>query len=208
MYGGALQRMLARAEKFRLGSDLLTWSDWTDETQIADELSLALGLPGTIRGDYDRNADVLAHVTQGGTVAVTWRSDAPHFAPLRAEGFKLGSKPYVGLLAFVSPLRCLAVPANAAAHVVLATQSACTRDARDAMLLLDAAASKAWPEVSRALDRRRAGSIHSAAAARMRKLGAALGRDAVQPCEDLVSLASIGQGTAIIGVGQVKVATS
>ena len=61
----------------------------------------------------------------------------------------------------------------------------------------------------RALDRRRAGSALSAADARMRKLGTALGRDSlVKPCPDLQSLADIGQGPAIVSIGHPRGALS
>ena len=209
MLGSALARMQARAARLAPGVDLLTWSPFTGEHQIADELSIALGLPGTIGGTYDRAADMLEHTTETGSVAVTWQTGKASFAPLRCEGFKIGSRAYVGLLAFVSPLRCMAVPAAAAAFVVLAMRSSDVRDPRDTMLLLDEAATKAWPEVSASLDRRRAGSTLSANDARMRKLGTALGRDGlVKPCPNLLSLASLGQGPAIVSVGQPKVATS
>lgn len=202
MLGSALARLLARAERLAPGCDLLTWSPFNDEHQIADALSTALGLPGTIGGSYDRADDMLEHVTEAGSVAVTWQTHKPSFAPLRCEGFKIGSKAYVGLLAFVSPLRCMAVPASTAALAVLAMQSPEVRDPRDTLLLLDDAATKAWPEFSSSLDRRRAGSALSAADARMRKLGIALGRDSlVKPCPDLQSLADLGQGQAIVSIG-------
>lgn len=209
MLGSALTRMMARAERLAPGCNLLTWSPFNGEHQIAEQLSIALGLPGTIGGTYDRAEDMLEHTTETGSVAVTWQTGKASFAPLRCEGFQIGSKAYVGLLAFVSPLRCMAVPASTAALVVLAMQSPEVRDPRDTLLLLDEASRKAWPEFSASLDRRRAGSALSATDARMRKLGTALGRDSlVRPCPDLQSLADLGQGQAIVSVGYPRGALS
>ena len=103
----------------------------------------------------------------------------------------------------------MAVPVSTAALAVLAMQSPEVRDPRDTLLLLDHASTKAWPEFSSSLDRRRAGSALSAADARMRKLGTALGRDSlVKPCPDLQSLADIGQGPAIVSIGHPRGALS